>query len=179
MINLDMTFEDMKKEIGFSKYIFNSVLSPNSNPEWFTNTEGFYEFNEDLMFSSILKKFPNKEVDVNFSTAFSELDYNASMHGNKDNPYLKYGIKVGLGSQGYIAQVIDEGKGFNLYNAIKNSRLRKDTSPGGVGFKLFDQNKKVVVSWEGKKNNIANLMYKFPKKELDFSQRDDLAHLVF
>ena len=169
MISFDMTFEDMKKEIKFRKYILNETINPIKNPSKFSGFDGLdYLSRENIKVENArclsLRYISNTLGWLGSGNGFKdylrELQYNAFMHGNKWNKNLDVKIKLGFGEKGLIFRIEDSGEGFNyekLYEDFKNKKRYSKNK--GSGFRKFNEGKNHVVSWEGK-GNIANLMMK-------------------
>lgn len=165
-----MTFEKMKKEIEFDKYILDETISPDKDPDKFCGFDNLeYLANNNLSMKDARclswKYFSDafgeiiSGTDINYF--FNEMQYNSFMHGNKWNKSLPVHLKAGFGERGFVAQIIDSGEGFDFRKKFQEFLERKDYFKNkGRGFNKFHEPRKsYIVSWEGK-GNISNLMLK-------------------
>lgn len=177
MINLDITFEEMKEEIIFERYLLNETISPRDNPDKFVGFSGLdYISKNNLLVENtrcLSSKFISDVLGLygsgnSFKDYFRELQYNSCMHGNKFDKNLPLKLKIGLGKKGLVGQIENEGKGFDYKKIIKRFNEKKEYSKNkGSGFRLFNQKSEIyTVSFE-KKGVISNLMLKISEEDQD------------
>lgn len=80
---------------------------------------------------------PAKDVRSDLRLVFSELLYNAVIHGNDNNPEKKVGVRVEVVGTVVCAQVRDEGTGFNYKQAIKTAKSEEAL--------LYEHNRGIIL----------------------------------
>lgn len=161
MLDLTLSFEDMKNKIGFTNYIVDLVLSPSQSPEYFF-------FAKHPLFSLDISQLSNKSTGYFHSklsnerkTVFGECQYNSLMHGNGWNPELPIALKIAKGVNGYAVQIEDCGAGFDISSKLKLRSEGKDYFiQGGCGLDsiLNPSIDSFTVSFNSK-GNIVNILY--------------------
>lgn len=161
MINLDMTFEDMKKEIGFTHYLVDEVISPKENPEYFDRSTNLIKTRPTLNEKYRTELFKGLEY-WQIPDVFFELQHNSFRHGNNWNLELPVHIRFAKGEHGHAVQIEDCGdEGFDIYEKLRlkeSGEKYYENEKGGCGLNHAVLSN-AIVSYEGK-GNIVNLMYK-------------------
>ena len=167
MIDLSMTFEDMKKKIDFQGYLVEEVINPGEDPEKFSGFTGLQYLSEKGMTMADARVLSEKYLKgllgymgdgTGIIDYLREIGNNASMHGNKWDKTLSIGLKLGWGEKGFVGQISDCGSGFNYTRYVEDYRkgiIKKVNN--GAGFINFNSGKNNVVSFSGK-GNIVNYM---------------------
>jgi len=111
-----------------------------------TELEELQPFYDEVV--AFLKAHPEKD---NFITCLHELICNAMEHGNGFDPDKKVGINIILEENYILAQVEDEGEGFDWWNNIERPLEIEDLTERGRGISLIS-----MLSGELFYNNKGN-----------------------
>lgn len=185
MIDLSMTFEDMKKKIKFQEYLVEEVINPREDPDKFSGFSGLQylsERNMDVADARVISEKYLRRILGYMGDGTGIIDYlremgnNASMHGNRWDKTLSVGLKLGWGENGFVGQVSDCGAGFDYKRYVEDYTggiIKKVNN--GAGFFNFNSGKNNVVSFSGK-GNIVNYMFLVWGDDIKFWQNKVLAN---
>ena len=67
------------------------------------------------------KHNPTNEAKSDLRLVFSELLYNAVVHGNKNDPQKNVFVRINIAGSVLHAQIQDEGQGFNFQKVVKHA----------------------------------------------------------
>ncbi|MBT4376943.1 hypothetical protein HOD29_06220 [archaeon] len=176
MIDLKMTFERMKSEINFRKFLVDEVISPVKNPDKFAGFDGLDYLSKNNLtmadcrcisekyFQNLLRGFWS---GTGIEGYLMEMNYNSCMHGNKWDKSLSLHVKMGYGDKGFVFQIKDLGDGFDYRNTVKKFNGGEAYLKNkGSGLIMFNSGKNHVISWAGK-GNLSNFMFKVTERDVD------------
>lgn len=168
MIDLSMTFEDMKNRILNPEKTFSNIFSRDLYPNLYFEDSGFCtrDFTNFIKMNFFDDIFPNGFTKNNVSTYHFVVDilYNSLERGNKLDVSLPIFVEMWKGDRGRILSVEDCGDGFDVYEKLMQKKMgKKYFENGGRGLMLFDKFEG-IVSYNDIGNKI-NVMYEsFPNK---------------